>query len=104
MSEIAHLAENRESESLTRMAIQIRNTSPQYDGSETPADVAADVLNEELSELAESDERASELQDNVRDRLGLNDDTDGSEAALSEESSEAEEKQKEIRERITGGK
>ena len=103
MSNIAHLAENRESENLTRMAIQIRNTSPEYSGEEAPADVAADVLGEELSELAESGERASELQDNVRDRLGLNDDTDGSEAALSDESSEAEEKQKEIRNRITGG-
>lgn len=103
MSNIAQLSDNPEEESLTRLSIMIRNGSPQYTGDESPETVAREVLSEELENLTEELSDAEELQDGVRERLGLDDDTDASAELQDGSQSEAEAKQEEIRKRITGG-
>lgn len=103
LTETAELSESHNGEKVAHLASKVRNTSPEFDGSDTQDDVIRAVLSDYLTELSEASEQASELQEATRERLGLTEAeeaTDTSHGDSRNTQTEAEEKQDELRSRI----
>lgn len=80
---------------IVHKAVELRNKSEEFDGTDSPDDVVESLLEERLSELRESREKVEEKREELRDKWGLQDDTD----AESTSETEAEAKRNELREK-----
>jgi len=98
--------ESADGERIEHLATKVRNASPEFDGSDSQDDVVRAVLSSYLSELSDTVQQQSELQERTRERLGLDDDAQlsGDESEHSDgtagSQSPEEEKRDEIRNRI----
>ena len=103
LTETEELESSNDGEKVAHLASKVRNTSPEFDGSDTQDDVIRAVLSDYLTELSEASQEASELQEATRERLGLTqaeEATDTSQGDSRGSQTEAEDKQEEIRNRI----
>lgn len=103
LTETAELESSNDGEKVAHLASKVRNTSPEFDGSDTQDDVIRAVLSDYLTELSEASQEATELQEATRERLDLAETAEASDTSQGDSrggQTEAEAKQDEIRSNI----
>lgn len=83
---------------IVHKAIELRNESDEFDGTDSPDDVVEHLLEERLTELREGRQKAEEKREELRDSLGIGPDESAENTSGSSET-EAEAKRKELREK-----